>query len=265
MTLISKHNTKLTQTAKTFALTSAALLPIATAAHAGYDVDNGHATGSYSSNARHHRMMSKHMMRKRMMSKRVMTSSSRAVTGTYVRTVVITSKTTMSTIADGTMVAVSGTLTKDADDKNFTIQDAWGNSYAVETSNTTNAEATNKLVKGQTVRVYGVWREGKLYATNVRDLGTGVALGTRVKYKSTTYMVGESITLAGTLVMDADDDEFQIRDRNGVTTMVRTRLIPDSYGANKLQKGDMVRVSGYWIAEADGKQPQIEVTSFLAQ
>jgi hypothetical protein len=149
-------------------------------------------------------------------------------------------------------------MIEDEDDKNFAKRDASGQTWNIQTSHGVNAEATNKLVEGQTVRVYGTWQDGKIEANNVRDLGTGVAFGTRVQYNSRYYTIGEMITIEGVLVSDADDDEFEICDRNDVTTMVRTRLIPDSLGANKLQRGQMVRVSGYWIAEADGVQPQVE-------
>jgi uncharacterized protein YdeI (BOF family) len=240
---------KLVAASGTFAMAASIGLS-ATAALAGYDVDNSRAAGSYSTNARYGSRV--HLRR-----------SSAPVSGTYARTVIVTRRTDYALLNPDALVTVSGTLTEDADDKNFSIRDAWGNTYAVETSNVANADATNKLVKGQIVRVHGVWRDGKLYATNVRDLGTGVALGTRVQYNSRFYTIGETVTLSGVLVSDADDDEFEIRDRNGVTTMVRTRLIPDAYGANKLQKGNLVRVTGYWIAEADGKQPQLEATSFV--
>src|SRR5690606_14957664 len=103
------------------------------------------------------------------------------------------------------------------------------------------AEASNKLLTGQRVRVYGSMEDGKLYATNLRTI-TGVATGTRVRYQNYYYTVGEMNTVSGTLVTDADDDEFEIRADNGRTYMVRTRSIPDAYGANKLQEGQRVRV-----------------------
>jgi uncharacterized protein YdeI (BOF family) len=225
---------------------SAGVLPILPA-HAGYDAATGRATGSYDSNTRGTTRVTRTDTTRRMVN-------GQPVYGSYSRSV----RTTVDTLATGSTLTVTGTLIEDADDKNFAIRDAWGQTWNVQTSRVVNAEATNKLVKGQSVRVYGTWQEGKIEATNVRDLGTGVAFGTRVQYGTRYYVIGEMTTLQGVLVSDADDDEFEIRDRNGVITMVRTHLIPDALGANKLQKGQIVRVSGYWIAEADGVQPQIE-------
>ena len=65
-------------------------------------------------------------------------------------------------------------------------------------------------------------------------------------------------SISGTLVTNADDDEFELRADNGVTYMIRTRSVAESLQSNKLQQGQRVRIYGYWIAEADGDQPQLE-------
>lgn len=238
MKKLTQKQQKLAKCAGALALCGATLLPLMPA-QAGYDVDRSQATGSYNSNVR-------------------VTGSGRPVYGTYARSVVITRRTSAGMIAPGSTLTVTGTLVEDADDKNFAIRDAWGQIWNIQTSRVLNAEATNKLQAGQTVRVYGTWTNGKVMATNVRDLGSGVAFGTRVQFNNRYYVIGQTTTLEGVLVSDADDDEFEVRDRSGVTTMVRTRLLPDALGANKLQEGQRVRVNGYWIADADGVQPQLE-------
>lgn len=75
-------------------------------------------------------------------------------------------------------------------------------------------------------------------------------------------MIGSPLTVAGTLITDADDDEFEIRAANGRTYMIRTRLIPDAYGLNKLVRGNAVRVNGSWIATDDG-QPILEANNVV--
>lgn len=227
---------KLVTTANALLATAALGLPLAAPAHAGYDEPTGRASGSYSSN----RSM----------------SSGRGMYGSYNQ-----GRTSVTTMPSSGWVTVQGVLIEDADDKNFAIRDAWGRTFDIETSRYTGAEATNKFQSGQRVRVYGSLEDGKVYATNVR-LVTGVAQGTRVLYRNVYYTIGQLNTITGTLVTDADDDEFEIRADNGQVFMVRTRSIPDSYGANKLQEGQRVRVHGYWIAEADGVQPQLEALSF---
>jgi uncharacterized protein YdeI (BOF family) len=204
---------------------AAITLPLATPARAGYDETNERATDSRSSNR------------------------------TRVRSSV---RTTVIPVSGWT--TVEGTLIEDADDKNFAVRDVWGRTINIETSRYAGAEATNKLQKGQRVRVYGEMEDGKLYATNLRVM-TGMMTGTRIFYRNVYYKLGERNTIFGTLVSDADDDEFEIRTANGQQYMVRTRTIPDAYGLNKLQEGQRVQVYGYWIAEADGVQPQIEATN----
>lgn len=225
-------------TAKIFStiLAAAAVaLPLAVPAHAGYDEDNSRATGSYSSN------------------RRTASSNASAMYGSYTTTRVVTTTTMPAT----GWISVEGVLTEDADDKNFAIRDAWGRTFNVETSRFSGADASNKLQKGQRVRVYGSWEDEKLFATNLREV-TGVASGTRIRYKSVYYTVGQLNSISGTLVTDADDDEFELRATNGQTYMIRTRSVAESLKANKLQEGQRVRVYGYWIAEADGEQPQLE-------
>lgn len=217
-----------------------AVLTIPTPAHAGYDEATGMATNSYSRNT---------ASRNTTMSRRTMSNT--MVYGTYITT---------STMGNITLV---GTLTGDADDKNFTLRDSWGRTYNVETSRFVQAEAANKLQKGDMVRVYGEWSDNMLRAANIRTISSNaVALGTRVRYGSRYYTMGRMNTLTGTLITDADDDEFEIRAANGVVYMIRTPAIPDSAGANKLQKGQRVRVYGYWIGEAGGGEPQLEALSY---
>lgn len=160
------------------------------------------------------------------------------------------------------MMTVTGVLVRDADDKNFQLRDTRGRVMRVETSRTSMAEASNKLVAGDSVRVYGEWRDNMLYATNLRFLGRNrVTTGTRVFYDRYYYVVGSRNTLTGTLVTDADDDEFEMRAADGRVYMIRTRLIPDSFGANKLQEGDRVRVHGSWFV-AD-ERPQLEASNLV--
>lgn len=215
-------------------LLGAAVTVFPTLAHAGYDEDSTRATNSYSRN----------------------TASGRAMNNTMVYGTYITS----STMGNITLV---GTLTGDADDKNFYVKDSWGRTYHVETSRFVQAEAANKLQKGDMVRVYGEWRDNMLQALNIRTISSNaVALGQRVRYGSRYYTMGRMNTLTGTLITDADDDEFEIRAANGVVYMIRTPAIPDSAGANKLQKGQRVRVYGYWIGEAGGNEPQLEAINY---
>jgi len=223
------------KTWSTLLAAAAVALPLAIPAHAGYDEDGSRASGSYSSN------------------RRTKSTGATAMYGTYTKTRVVT-KTTMP--ANG-WITVEGVLTEDADDKNFAIKDAWGRTFNIETSRTSDAEASNKLQEGQRVRVYGSWEDEKLSATNLRVV-TGVASGTRVRYKSVYYTMGQMNTITGTLVTDADDDEFELRAENGQTYMIRTNSVAESLESNKLQEGQRVRVYGYWIAEADGDQPQLE-------
>ncbi len=159
-------------------------------------------------------------------------------------------------------VTLVGTLTRDANNKAFTMRSASGKIYKVNTEDFANAEVADKLKDGDRVRVHGRWKNNVLYAKNLRVIISGAPeLGRRVTYKSRSYMMGQMNTLQGYLVSDADDDEFEIRANNGVVYMIRTRTIPDSYGLNKLQKGQRVSVHGFWIPNADGGQPQLEAKS----
>lgn len=222
------------KTLSTLLAAAAVALPLAVPAHAGYDEGNARATGSYSSNRR-------------------TSGNASAMYGSYTTTRVVTTTTMPAT----GWISVEGVLIEDADDKNFAIRDAWGRTFNVETSRFSGADASNKLQKGQRVRVYGSWEDEKLFATNLRTV-TGVASGTRVRYKSVYYTVGQMNTITGTLVTDADDDEFEMRADNGQTYMIRTNSVAESLRSNKLEEGQRVRVYGYWIAEADGEQPQLE-------
>lgn len=225
------------KTMSTLLATAAIALPLAVPVHAGYDEDNRRATGSYSTNRR-------------------MSGNASAMYGTYTSTRVVTS----TTMPVAGWITVEGVLIEDADDKNFAIRDAWGRVFNIETSRFSGAEASNKLQKGQRVRAYGSFEDGKLFATNLRTV-TGMASGTRVRYRSVYYTLGQMNSITGTLVTDADDDEFELRADNGQTYMIRTRSVAESLQANKLQEGQRVRVYGYWIAEADGVQPQLEAVN----
>src|SRR5687768_5570359 len=132
MPRFSHKTTRMLQAVGTLALTGAALLPLSTSAEAGYDVD----------------------------TIRTPTARSAPGYGTYV-----TTRTTG-------YITLVGTLTEDADDKNFDLRDAWGRTYNVETSRLVQAEAANKLQKGDMVRVYGEWRDNMLYATNIRTMAS---------------------------------------------------------------------------------------------
>ena len=229
------------KTLSTLFAAAAIAAPLAMPAQAGYDESNARATGSYGAN------------RRTTTSTTAKTSGSTAMYGTYTTTRVVTS----TTMPAAGWITVQGVLIEDADDKNFAIRDAWGHTFNIETSRFSGAEASNKLQKGQRVRVYGSKEDEKLFATNLREV-TGVAGGTRVLYKSVYYTLGQMNSISGTLVTNADDDEFELRADNGVTYMIRTRSVAESLQSNKLQQGQRVRIYGYWIAEADGDQPQLE-------
>lgn len=203
-------------------------------AHAGYDENVGVATGSRDVN--------------------MGGMSARGSSGTMMRGGTVMRTGTIS------MVTVQGRLVRDADDKNFEIRDARGRVHRIETSRLVSAEAWNKLQEGDTVRVYGEWTGDMVRAANLRYLGKGyVSTGRTVYYERYRYRLGDRTSLTGTLVTDADDDEFRIRSSNGRVYMIRTRTISDSQGLNKLVKGDAVRVYGYWFV-AD-ETPQLEATS----
>lgn len=156
-------------------------------------------------------------------------------------------------------ITVVGVLQRDANNKTFTMRARSGVIYKVDYRDFSNAEAADKLQDGDRVRVHGRYKNKVLYAKNLRVITSGAPeLGHRVLYNSRSYMRGRMTTLQGILTTDADDDEFQMRANNGVVYMILTRTIPDSYGLNKLQKGQRVRVNGYWITNADGGQPQLE-------
>ena len=244
-----------------FGLAAAALC--ANVAHAGYDADSGMAMGSSSSN-RSSNMSSSNIGTRRTTTTRTTTTrttyynpTARYNTTRYNRNIV-----TQTMINGKTMLAVNGMLMEDADDKNFRLVDAVGRIYDVETSNFVNAEAANKLQKGDKVRVYGEFRDNKLFASNLRTMGTSdevTITGKRVYYAPYYYTIGANQSVTGTLVEDADDNEFEVRAANGRVTMVRTRNIPDSVGLNKLQEGQRVRVYGYWFV-SDNK-PQLEASN----
>lgn len=160
-----------------------------------------------------------------------------------------------------TLMTVTGMLTRDADDKNFDIRDAYGRNYSINVSNYRGAQAANKLQKGQMVRVSGEFRNDTLYARNLRLMSSSAissASGTRVYYAPYRYVLGARHIAVGRLITDADDDEFEIRSRRGRTYRVRTRNIPDRYGLNRLRKGQRVRVYGRWIR--GDRQPQLEAS-----
>jgi uncharacterized protein YdeI (BOF family) len=155
--------------------------------------------------------------------------------------------------AQAAMVTVTGRLTRDADDKTFFMKDSRGNPYKVDTTLFPRAESANKLLEGNTVRVHGSMMNGILYATNLRFLGSSyVKKGTRIATTNYRAGAGRKATLVGTLLNDADDDAFEIRDNRGRMHKIFTRMIPDWRGANKLQKGHFVRVHGRWAADDNG-------------
>lgn len=252
-----KANTKILA----FSLAAAALS--ANVAHAGYDADSGMAMGSRSSNMGSSNMGSSKMGMRRTTTRTTTTRTTyynptmRYNTTRYNRNIV-----TQTMINGKTMLTVNGMLMEDADDKNFRLVDAVGRIYDVETSNFVNAEAANKLQKGDKVRIYGEFRDNKLFASNLRTMGMAdevMITGKRVYYAPYYYTIGANQSVTGTLVEDADDNEFEVRDSMGRVYMIRTRTIADSYGLNKLQEGQRVRVYGYWFV-SDSK-PQIEASN----
>lgn len=166
------------------------------------------------------------------------------------------------TLAHAAMVTVTGRLNDDADDKNFVMRDAVGRDIPVNTTRYVFAEGANKLVEGDVVRVHGEWIGDTLYARNLRYIGKRyIAAGTRVRAVGYPVVVGAKRKLTGTLITDADDDEFEIQDSRGRVCMIRTRTIPDAYGGNKLVKGQRVRVYGRWAVGEDGRA-YLEASNF---
>lgn len=228
---------------------------LGSAAHAGYDSDSGMAMGSRSSNSGSNMGMT---------SRTTTRTTVRYSPTVRYRTTRYTRNVTTTTMVNGmTMVTTTGRLVSDANNKSFEIVDTLGRTYTVSTIEFGGAEMANKLQEGQVVRVNGQFRDGTLYARNLRVLSmagtTYAATGSRVYYAPYYYTVGANQVVSGTLVEDADDNEFEVRDSMGRVYMIRTRNIADSYGLNKLQEGQRVRVYGYWFV-GDNK-PQIEASN----
>lgn len=163
--------------------------------------------------------------------------------------------------AQAAMVTVTGRLTEDADDPDFYMRDTVGTPYKVDTRRSAVATTSYRLRAGDIVRVYGNLMNGIIYAGNVRYLGRQYASqGQRLVSNGYRVRSGTKATLSGTLINDADNNAFKILDRRGRAHKIFAPQIPYAYGVNKLEKGQLVRAYGYWMADEEG-WPYLEATN----